>query len=352
MAAEHGLDLSLIKPGGGRVEKVDVLTYLQAQAEAPGSGAPETDMAVGKVMASPKARRLAAERGLDLRAINGSGPGGAVLAEDVLQVEEPVEMARLEVKSSPAPELTAAPEELTRPASVPLSESKPVEPGEALSLSTTWQLMAERTTAAWTSVPHFFLLREVNAARLLEWRERAQQSCPAKLTISDLLVKAAAVALRRHPRINASYRDGTVLLLKEVNIGLATAMEAGLAVPVIREADRIGLSEIAARRAQLVERARANRLKPEDLSGGTFTITNLGMYGVDAFNAVINAPQAAILAVGRIAERVAAVNGQPVVQPGMILSASFDHRVVDGARAAQFLATLAELIEEPLGIMN
>jgi len=155
-----------------------------------------------------------------------------------------------------------------------------------------------------------------------------------------------------HPRLNASWSEDKIILKQEVHVGLAVAVEEGLVVPVIHEADKLSLGEIARQRMELVAKAQAGKLRPQDISGGTFTISNLGMYNVDAFNAIINQPQAAILAAGRIAERVVPVNGQPAVQPMMVLTLSCDHRAVDGARGAQFLDTVATLIEEPLGLLD
>jgi pyruvate dehydrogenase E2 component (dihydrolipoamide acetyltransferase) len=312
MAAELGLALEQIQPEGGRVQKEDVLAYLAAR---PASAPRQRN---GRVLASPKARRLAQERGLELAAIPGSGPRGAVLAADVL--------------SSEAGAPTPAPE----PAAV----------------SRLWRVMAERVTQAWTTIPHFYLLREVDAARLLAWRDEARQRAAEKITVTDLLVKLAAAALRRHPRLNAAWQPGGSVLNADVNIGLAVAVDDGLFVPVIHQADALGLAEVAARRAHLVAQAQAGRLGLDELSGGTFTLSNLGMYGVEAFNAIIVPPQAAILAVGAITERVVAVAGQPAVRPRLTLSLSCDHRVVDGARGAQFLQTLAELIEAPLRLLE
>jgi pyruvate dehydrogenase E2 component (dihydrolipoamide acetyltransferase) len=268
-------------------------------------------------LASPKARRLAAERGVDLDALAaGSGPHGAVVAADVDTAAE-------------TPEQAAGP------------EAAP---------SRIWSLMAERTTQSWTSAPHFYLLREVDAGRLSSWRDVARRRLGDDVSFTDLLVRATAAALRDHPRVNAAWENGGVKPNAEVNVGIAVAVEDGLVVPVVHGADTLGLGEIAARRAELVNRAREGALRPEDVERGTFTISNLGMYGVDAFNAVLNAPQAAILAVGRIVERVVAVEGAPAVRPRMALTLSCDHRVVDGARAAEFLDLLASLIEEPAGL--
>jgi Pyruvate/2-oxoglutarate dehydrogenase complex, dihydrolipoamide acyltransferase (E2) component, and related enzymes len=212
--------------------------------------------------------------------------------------------------------------------------------------------MAERTTAAWKEAPHFFLLREVDATRLMQWKEAVQKGSTEKITYTDLLVKITAAALRKYPRINSKYQDEKILLMPEINIGVASAVEDGLVVPVIHKADGLSVSQIATTRAALLEKARAGKLRPEDISGGTFTISNLGMYGVDAFLAVLNSPQSAIMAVGRIVERVVPVNGQIVIRPMISLSLSFDHRSVDGARGAQFLDSLAKLIEEPLGLIS
>ena len=212
--------------------------------------------------------------------------------------------------------------------------------------------MAERMTASWTTAPHFYLAREVNVSRLVAWRERANQRTGARVTYTDLLVKLVAAGLGRHPGVNASWRDGAIVRHADINIGLAVAIDEGLIVPVIHRADALSLAEIATRREDLVSRGQAGTLRPADIQGGGLTISNLGMYGVDAFNAILNPPQAAILAVGRIADRVVAVKGQPVVQPTMVLSLACDHRALDGARAAQFLGALADLIEEPLALLD
>jgi pyruvate dehydrogenase E2 component (dihydrolipoamide acetyltransferase) len=273
-------------------------------------------------LASPKARRLAAERGVDLDSlVDGSGPHGALVAADI-----------------PA---------------APAGEPAPSAPaGGELPLSRIWSVMAERTAQSWTSAPHFYLLREGDAGRLGSWRAAAKRTLGRDVSVTDLLVRATAAALRAHPQANAAWADGSIRLNDEVNVGIAVAVEDGLLVPVIHGADRIGLAAIAARREEVVARARDGALLPEDVEGGTFTISNLGMFGVDAFNAVVNPPQAAILAVGRIVERVVAVAGSPAVMPTMALTLSCDHRVVDGARAAQFLDTLATLIEEPAALAD
>jgi len=318
MAAEHGIDLAVVPAQSGRIQKEDVLAYLESRQAAA--------IAPGRVLASPKARRLAAENGVDLVAIPGSGPNGAVLAADV-EAWEP----------RPAPALTAAQGE----------EAAQTETTE-ITTSRAWQVMAQRLSESWSSVPHFYLVRDVDASALQAWRGQAQARADVKITVSDLLVKVTAVALARHPRLNASWINGRIVANPSINIGLAVAVEDGLLVPVLHAAETLGLREIAARRADLVGRSQAGKLALDDLSGGTFTISNLGMFGVDAFNAIVNPPQAAILAVGRIADQVVAVDGRPAVRPMLTLTLSCDHRAVDGARAARFLDELAGLIEEPL----
>jgi pyruvate dehydrogenase E2 component (dihydrolipoamide acetyltransferase) len=210
--------------------------------------------------------------------------------------------------------------------------------------------MARRTAESWAAVPHFYLEREVDASRLLSWRKGAAQG-DGEVTVTDLLVRLVAAALARHPRVNARWDGERPVQAAEVAVGVAVAVEQGVVVPVIHEADRLGLAAICERRHDMVARAHAGRLRPEDMGDATFTISNLGMYAVDAFSAIVDQPQAAILAVGRIADRVLAVNGQPQVRPTLRLTLSCDHRAVDGARAAAFLTYLGDLILEPAALL-
>ena len=269
-----------------------------ASDEAP-TGAPGA-----RRRASPLARRRAQESGVDLEAVVGTGPSGAVTAAD----------------------LAAA-----RPESATGVES-PV-----------WRRMVEHVSASWAA-PHFSLTRDVDAERLVAWRAALGDD----VTVTDLVVWLVARALERHPEVNARWEDGAPRRVADVNVGIAVAIDDGLIVPVVHGANRLEVPEVAERRRDLVARARDGALRPEDVQGGTFTVSNLGMFGVDAFTAIVNGPQAAILAVGRVADRVVAVEGRPAVRPRMNLTLSCDHRVVDGARGARFLATLAEIAEEPL----
>jgi pyruvate dehydrogenase E2 component (dihydrolipoamide acetyltransferase) len=321
MAEEHGIDLTLIEAKGKRIEKADILAYIDATQ--PATLEPAVVSTPSKIpLASPKARRLASERGIELSNLTGSGPEGAVLAADV-----------------------------------PLSMGPDTASAASLEIpGTVWRLMAERMSASWTTVPHFYLVREVDASGLIEWRKRVapkiEKRIGIKPTFTDLLVKVIGFTLRDHPRVNASWADGIIQWNQEINVGVAAAVDEGLVVPVVHGADGALLSEIATQRADIIDRARQKKLRPADLSGGTFTLTNLGMYNVDAFDAVVNTPQAAILSVGRIADRVVPVDGQVEIRPMMVLTLSLDHRVVDGARAAQFLDDLVNLIEDPWGLLS
>jgi pyruvate dehydrogenase E2 component (dihydrolipoamide acetyltransferase) len=329
LAEQHGVDLSRITTASGKIEKADVMAYVEAQKTPAGNGAaaaaPATP-AARLVAASPKARRLAAERGVDLRALRGSGPGGAVIADDVAKT----------------PVVAAAGASTTASAAAIAG---------AQGVGNVWRIMAERMTSSWTTVPHFFLVREVNVSRFASWLARARKQIGAQISYTDLLVRVVAAAIAQQPRVNVSWKDGALVQHPEVNVGLAVALDDGLVVPVIQRADTLTLPQLAERRRDLVARAQSGKLRPADIQGGTFTISNLGPFGVDAFSAIVNPPQAAILAVGRIADRVVAVNGQAVVQPTMVLTLSCDHRALDGARGAQFLGALADLIEEPLALL-
>lgn len=271
---------------------------------------PQVSPPVTRPQASPKARRLAQERGIDLAALSGSGPSGAIVTEDLQEV--------------------------------PSGEGR--ERSATIPTSAVWRVMAERTTQSWTSVPHFFLFRELNATALIAARDQGRSRVGAEVTYTDLLVQLVAKALREHPRLNARWDGTQVVLNPEINVSIAVAVESGLLVPVIRRADQLSLAAIVARRSEIVARAKQGTLRLDDVQGGTFTISNLGMYGVDAFTAVLNPPQAAILAVGRVADRVVAIDGRPAVQPMITMSLACDHRVADGARGAQFFATLAALV--------
>ena len=280
----------------------------------------------GRVKASPLARRIARERGVELAAITGTGPEGRVVAEDV------------ERHVAEAP----------RPAPAPA----PAAPGEVevVRLSSLRRTLARRLTQAWEA-PAFQITMSADMTGVLALRERfVEAAAGAKPTVTDFLTKACAAALMQHRDVNARFAGDTVELLPTANIGLAVATEKGLLVPVIRSCESKRIAEIAQARADVVGRAREGALKPQDLEDGTFTISNLGMYGVEQFTAVLNPPQAAILAVGAVAETPVAEDGQLIVRPLMQLTLTSDHRAIDGAAAADFLRTVKSFIELP-GLM-
>jgi pyruvate dehydrogenase E2 component (dihydrolipoamide acetyltransferase) len=278
----------------------------------------------GRIKASPLARRIARERGIDLSAVAGTGPDGRVVAEDV--------------------ERTAASE---APVALPASAS-PVEDVEVQQLSSMRKTIARRLTEAWQA-PVFQLGITVDMGRALPLRERLVElhGDGVKPTISDLLTKICAAALMRHRAVNALYKGDAVELYPTANIGIAVAVPNGLVVPVIPGCERKSIAEIASDRAALVGRARDGKLQQADLDGGTFTISNLGMYGIERFIAVLNPPQAAILAVGSIEDKVVPVDGQPAVRPRMELTLTCDHRAIDGATGAEFLRDVKAFLEEP-----
>jgi pyruvate dehydrogenase E2 component (dihydrolipoamide acetyltransferase) len=278
----------------------------QHASAATASAAPASRHEVPEAKASPKARRMAKELGVDLTKVRGTGPGGTISGEDV----------EAAAKAAPAP--AAGP----------------------VALSSIARLMAERTTQSWTTAPHFFLVREIDASGLIAAREKHGKA----ITHTDLLVALVARALAKHPKMNASWMGSAIQLNPHINISIAIAVKDGVVGAVIPNADSASLADISARRQDLAERARAGRLHPPDVTGGTFTISNLGMFGVDAFSAIITPPQAAVLAVGRIADRVVPVNGLIGIRPILTMTLSSDHRVVDGAQAAAFLKDVAEAL--------
>jgi pyruvate dehydrogenase E2 component (dihydrolipoamide acetyltransferase) len=278
---------------------------------------------------SPKARRLAKELGVDIARVKGSGPGGEILASDIQTAAD-------------APTGSAAPTH---------QKSEKIEVPTSIG-----RIMAERTTQSWTTVPHFFVTRDIEATALNQYREsivsQIESSHAIRVTHTDVLVALVARVLLKHPRLNASWSAEEIRLHDCVNIGVAIAVNDGVVAAVIRNAHAANLAEIATQRRDLAERARSGKLRPADISDATFTISNLGMYKVDQFSAIITPPQSAILAVGRIADRVVAVEGKPAVRPMMTLTISCDHRAADGARAAKFLGDLAEAIEQPAKLLQ
>ena len=305
---------------------------------------PPAPVSVAGARISPKARRLAREQGVDIGSVRGSGRNGEILADDILKAA-----ASGAARSTPAGARPAsAPPMAARPSTPQAPRVPPTDDGSVTSIG---RIMAERTTQSWTTVPHFFLMRDVDATGLNSARERRipviERSHGVKVTHTDLIVAAVARSLRQFPRMNGTWANGNIQLNPEVNVALAMAVQNAVVTAVIRNADQIALGDIAKQRKELAERARANRLTPADISGATFTISNLGMFGVDAFTAIIVPPQAGILAVGAIKDRVVAAGGYIGVQPQMTITLSSDHRVLDGASAAEFLQDVVAGLSDP-----
>lgn len=288
-------------------------TLQPAPAAAPESAsAPAAPRApAASVQIEPRARRLAQQKGVDLSRVSGSGPGGRITEADV--------------------------ERATKAASGGA--------GKVVPLTGMRGAIAQRMLASLQSTAQFTLTTEADVTALVEAREKLKPQ--VSVTYGDLLIKAAALALRDHPQMNAVVEGQEIRILADINIGVAVALDAGLAVPVLRQVDRLSLAQIAAVSRELARRARAGQLKSGDLSGGTFSVSNLGMYGVDSFTPVVNAPEVAILGIGRIVERAARRDGELVWRQMMTLSLTIDHRAVDGAPAAAFLQTLAGQLQRP-----
>jgi pyruvate dehydrogenase E2 component (dihydrolipoamide acetyltransferase) len=301
----------------------------EAREPAPARG---TESADGKVRASPMARHIASEHGLDLSRISGSGPQGRVIRADV--------EAALSTPSREAPQPTAAP--------APAAEGAD---DERVSLSQMRRTIARRMAESTRTVPHFFLTTSVDATEMASLRKQInEQAADAgiKITFNDMLVKGVALAIRKVPQVNVSFAEDSLIQHKRVHIGVAVATERGLIVPVIRDVDQKSIGQIGRESRDLAERANSGKLQPSDYSGGTFTVSNLGMFGVEQFNAVINPPEAAILAVGAIIREPVEHDGQIVVRDRMKLTLSVDHRALDGAIGARYLQALKQLLEKPM----
>jgi pyruvate dehydrogenase E2 component (dihydrolipoamide acetyltransferase) len=302
-------------PGPAREEEREQGREAAADEE-PAAEAQQASRVNGRIKASPLARRIARERNIDLASLTGTGPEGRIVAEDVERAA-----------ATPAHATVGA---------------APLE-AEVVPLTSIRRTIARRLTQAWEA-PAFQISMSADMTRAQALRERLRDQ---KVTVTDVLTKLAAIALLRHREVNAHFADDELRIFPSAHVGLAVATERGLVVPVIREAERKSLVELAIERGQLVERARDAKLTQDDLEGGTFTISNLGMYGVEIFTAVLNPPQAAILAVGAIEEKPVVEEGEVVVRPLMAMTLTCDHRAVDGAKASEFLRELKTLLEEP-----
>ncbi|HUP19795.1 MAG TPA: pyruvate dehydrogenase complex dihydrolipoamide acetyltransferase [Gemmatimonadota bacterium] len=294
----------------------------------------------GRIKASPLARRLADEAGLELRQVEGTGPGGRITKRDI---EAALERGVTPSGRGPAPAPGVDGPRFAQPVyEGPETEEVPVTQMR--------KTIAKRLVTSIGPVPTFYLTVDVDMTRMLDARERMNAALDEqglKISLNDLLIKATALALKRHPEVNAAWHDDHVKRHHRVHIGVAVAVEEGLITPVVRDADLKGAAHIGTEVRELAGRARERKLKPEEYTGATFSISNLGMFGIEEFTAIINPPEAAILAVGAVEERVVVEDGEGVIAPRMKMTMSCDHRVIDGAMGARFLQTLRGFLEEP-----
>lgn len=299
----------------------------------------------GRVKASPLARRLAEEAGIDLSTVQGTGPGGRIVKADVESYTPPTAPVSAAAPTAPA---------RTAPAPEPWSDAGAVEGHDTVRVSQMRKTIARRLTESIGPVPHFFLTVDVDMSRVRDTRSALNRMVEAdgdRISFNDFVLKATATALARHPDCNAAWHGDQILRHHHVHLGVAVAIDDGLITPVIRHADRKGLVQISREVREMAGRAKQKRLSPEEYTGSTFSVSNLGMFGIREFTAIINPPEAGILAVGGVEDVPVAVDGQVVIRPRMTVTMSCDHRVIDGAQGSRFLQTLKQMLEEPAAIL-
>jgi len=313
-----------------------------------GKKAPETGDAGGRIFASPLARKIADEKGVDLSSLEGSGPSGRIVRADV----------EAAAQSGAAPKKAAGEQPSGVRAPAPLLEETPGLEARSVELSSMRRTIARRLVESKTTVPHYQVTVSADMGPLLDLREQLNEQLETqgvKLSVNDFIVRAAALAMHQHPHVNARWNESTIEIQGDVNVGVAIALPAerggGLVVATIRNADRLGLRQISAETRRLAKKAREKGLSVEEMDGSTFTISNLGMFGVDHFTAIINPPNVAILAVGATLEIPVVKDGEIVVGRRMSMTMSSDHRVIDGAMAAEYLSTLKGLLEAPATLL-
>lgn len=316
-------------------------------APAAAEAAPAQTGENGRVKASPLARRLAADAGIDLGTVSGSGPGGRIVKRDVE-----------EARSAPSPAAASAPPAGSARPSAPAPEkwedAGASEGFEELRVSQMRKTIARRLTESLSPVPHFFLTVEIDMTRVNESRKSINAMVEKdgdKISVNDYIIRAVGVSLKKHPNCNAAWHGDVIRRFNHVHVGVAVAVEDGLITPVIKHADRKGLVQISREVKELAGRARQKKLQPDEYLGSTFSISNLGMFGIKEFTAIINPPEAGILAIGATEEIPVVVDGQVVVRPRMRVTMSCDHRVIDGAQGSQFLGTLKTMLEEPTAML-
>ena len=332
LARERGVDLSTITGSGpgGRIVEADVLAAADAARAAADAG---------RVLASPLARRLARERGIDLAALTGTGPGGRIVEADINTAA---------AASPPVPEPQPEPAPAAAPDSAPAPEG-----AERAELSRMRQAIASVTSGSKREAPHFYVAVDIDMTAAMALRRDINDELPAtsRVSVNDLIVKASALAIGKHPKFNSFYRGDHLQMNPSINVGIAIALESGLIVPGIPECESKTLAQIAAASRDLIDRANNGRLQAEEYTGTTYSISNLGMFDVDSFTAIIFPPHAAILAVGAVKEQPVARDGQLAIAEIMKATLSVDHRVADGAEAAQFLMEIKRLLEKPVSLL-
>ncbi|HEV7747369.1 MAG TPA: pyruvate dehydrogenase complex dihydrolipoamide acetyltransferase [Pyrinomonadaceae bacterium] len=309
-----------------------------------GDAAPIAAASKGRLIVSPLAARMAAESGIDLRTVNGSGPGGRIIKRDVEELISGKTAAAPATDEAPQRHLRAVGDSPFQKSATAQASAYRDEPSSEMR-----RTIAKRLVTSLGPVPHFFLTTEIEMDRAAEMRKGINELDPElKISINDIIIKVAAAALMQHPKVNASFQDKVVRYYEHADIGVAVAIEEGLITPIVRGADQKSLSEIASEVRDLADRARQRKLRPEEYLGASFSVSNLGMFGIDEFTAIINPPEAAILAVGAMSAKPVVRNNELVIRQMMRVTMSCDHRVVDGATGAKFLQTFKKILENPL----
>jgi len=362
---EEGADIQALLGGqgdGAAAPTPAAAPEAAASAAAPvAASAPQAEASTGRLIASPLAKSIAKDKGLDLRQIKGSGENGRIIARDLDNAQPqaaapaaapaaasaPNEYIQAGLPEQPAASQGAAP---AKPAAAPAPAAAEGTYTDT-PVSSMRKVIARRLSESLFTAPHFYLTMEILMDKAMETRVKLNELSPVKLSFNDMVLKASAVALKQHPVINSSWLGDKIRQNKQINIGVAVAVDEGLLVPVIRNADGKGMAQIATEVKELAGKAKSKKLQPAEWEGSTFTISNLGMFGIDEFTAIINEPNACILAVGGIKQTAVVKDGQLAIGNIMKVTLSCDHRVVDGATGAAFLQTVKALLEDPMRML-
>jgi pyruvate dehydrogenase E2 component (dihydrolipoamide acetyltransferase) len=352
---EEGADIQALLGGQSGGAAPAAAAAAPAETAAPAAApaeAPQTET-TGRLLASPLAKSIAKDKGVDLRQIKGSGENGRIVARDLQNAQPGAAQPAAAPATAPSEYIQAALPEQAAPAAKPAAPAPAAAEGTYTDapVSQMRKVIAKRLSESLFTAPHFYLTMEILMDKAMEARVRMNELSPVKLSFNDMVIKASAVALRQHPVINSSWLGDKIRQNKQINIGVAVAVDEGLLVPVIRQADGKGLSQIATEVKELAGKAKSKKLQPAEWEGSTFTISNLGMFGIDEFTAIINEPNACILAVGGIKQTAVVKDGQLAIGNIMKVTLSCDHRVVDGATGAAFLQTLKGLLEDPMRML-